>query len=886
MAAMASGALPTRDAEARSKPMPMNFKPDLSHLENCTVCANHEAWWHSVCNARLRSKSGSPNLLIDEGVLIEWSGVVLELERPVKRRTTFQGRAAADMAPRTPGTVLHDTHPPKFRAWFEDSKRAFYSESEDGLTFTERADTLLTFAAQLETRVENGETEKFGKMRQFVGRPRPFEQRTFTVSRSHHPDRRMQYLSAFMCEEFGHAPHPEFWHTKHGDPISRSVWTSAPRLITGKRVAIWESTCLGYSSDGLKWRLFDLGHPAAHGPPPLRDAGDTSNVVYWDFASRRHRVVNRWSAAVPQGQFGTRVTNPNWWREVRGVRISSNDQLAMDSFSSRAFTEDVRWCFDKEGKAEHLRRHTYSLQVTPLEAEAVFVGVLNVLEWPRLDNHDGSEALRFDLMKTYLATSRDGVHFDTGWVYAQQQLIPNGRCRKPPGCATRASLENLVGGWQAANASDVFAELCCEFDHAMTMPASELVTHDGKHHLYYEGRTAPHESRYNSKYPSALAVASWKMHRIAGVRHDPNASGACGWVTTKPMNLTGVAGDNDYVHVLVNIEIAEPNGLLVAEVLDGCRSTGGGTMHPHPQFGASSAIPIEDSADAAVLRWTSTTSIGKIIQDGSLPKHLGVVRLRFYLCGSAKLFSFTAVAGAPPAKSAPTSTNTALPIEESDYASKWQWRIAELQASDIVYGVCVPFHLPRVGTCDRRGCLFSTWHLAMAAGEDRGLRACSRKCTAACPRCKAASFSWSEYTCACFVRCDTNALGFAQTVEDTHPELTEGHVLMRPPGSGKNMWSMEGTSVFDYVTTPLGLLNLTSRKNGGLPAFPLEGWRSTADWAASWLRLLRARRQAGLSTPGWGNSAPKGRFNVTKGGDIVIGGYYLGFKRGTGEILV
>ena len=65
----------------------------------------------------------------------------------------------------------------------------------------------------------------------------------------------------------------------------------------------------------------------------------------------------------------------------------------MDSVSSRAFTEDVRWCFDKEGKAEHLRRHTYSLQVTPLEVEAVFVGVLNVLEWPRLDNHDGSEAL-------------------------------------------------------------------------------------------------------------------------------------------------------------------------------------------------------------------------------------------------------------------------------------------------------------------------------------------------------------------------------------------------------------------------------------------------------------------------------------------------------------
>ena len=94
----------------------------------------------------------------------------------------------------------------------------------------------------------------------------------------------------------------------------------------------------------------------ASATPPLRDAGDTSNVVYWDFASRRHRVVNRWSAALPQGQFGTRATNTNWWREVRGVRISSNGQLAMDSVSSRAFTEDVRWCFDKEGKAEEDER--------------------------------------------------------------------------------------------------------------------------------------------------------------------------------------------------------------------------------------------------------------------------------------------------------------------------------------------------------------------------------------------------------------------------------------------------------------------------------------------------------------------------------------------------
>ena len=107
----------------------------------------------------------------------------------------------------------------------------------------------------------------------------------------------------------------------------------------------------------------------AIGPSPLRTASDTANVIYRDLADLDvHRVVNRWAAPIPRGTAATTAANPNWWREARGVRISSCTGLNTSRVGgcARAFTEDVRWIFDKEGKDEHLRRQVYSLQVTRL----------------------------------------------------------------------------------------------------------------------------------------------------------------------------------------------------------------------------------------------------------------------------------------------------------------------------------------------------------------------------------------------------------------------------------------------------------------------------------------------------------------------------------------
>ena len=53
----------------------------------------------------------------------------------------------------------------------------------------------------------------------------------------------------------------------------------------------------------------------------------------------------------------------------------------------------------------------------------------------------------------YLATSRDGIHFDTSWVYAGQPLLPAGRCRPRPGCASLQELKEHLGSAWAHHAA-------------------------------------------------------------------------------------------------------------------------------------------------------------------------------------------------------------------------------------------------------------------------------------------------------------------------------------------------------------------------------------------------------------------------------------------------
>lgn len=179
------------------------------------------------------------------------------------------------------------------------------------------------------------------------------------------------------------------------------------------------------------------------------------------------------------------------------MRVSSIASLHRAADFVNGLREDVRWIFDKEGKAEHLRRQVYSLQVTPMATEKLYVGVLNVLEWPKLMNPmEERPPYVYDVMRTYLATSRDGVHFDTDFVYSGSELIPHGECRQKPYCMDCETWTQMSAPRMAARpgarltgcgSSDAplpellpLEELCCPFDHGIVIPASTLLTEGGE----------------------------------------------------------------------------------------------------------------------------------------------------------------------------------------------------------------------------------------------------------------------------------------------------------------------------------------------------------------------------------------------------------------------
>ena len=425
-AAVSTHALSQRipDKMAMFKPAPMNYTPDVSHLGTCTSCSN-------LKNARVAARtyqpvmaSGSAHLFIDDAILDTWSGVVLELETPRKSRARFRqpqnlpsGRFSRNKpsayslyrhhpVPRSgfgmPGSVMHEGENVRFpsdatisskpfRAWLGQSATS-YTESTDGIHFDAPAthERRLFWRPQPMTPEQRGNpTSAYGEMGDELTQRRAVTQETFTVYRDAAAPPVERYKAAFTCDLLGHAPYPSYWEYKRGKVPPRAVWVSAP-FFRGERHYTWESTCLGFSPDGLNWTMYDNGHTLGMGAPPLRLASDTANVIFRHISERdTHLAVNRWAAAIPPGSFGTPDPNPNWWREVRGVRVSRHRRLRATGApheSPRAFAEVNRWIFDREGKDEHLRRQIYSLQVTPMAAEGVYLGLLNVLEWPKLVN--------------------------------------------------------------------------------------------------------------------------------------------------------------------------------------------------------------------------------------------------------------------------------------------------------------------------------------------------------------------------------------------------------------------------------------------------------------------------------------------------------------------
>jgi len=458
-------------------------------------------------------------------------------------------------------------------------------------------------------------------------------------------------------------------------------------------------------------------------------------------------------------------------------------------------------------------------------------------------------------------------------------------------------------------------ELCCPFDHGIIIPASTMLTSAGEHLLYYEGRVTFHEARYKhadgTGIPMAIGLAAWKRHRLAGVRHEPGHRSSsvgkqpalCSELVTKPIDLTQVAALGPY-YFTVNVGFggsaptaANSSSALVAEVLRDC--SGGvpddSSKRSAPIRPLLRAVPVQLDSTSAVLRWRATGGGRK--QSSAMLRTARKVRLRFVLCGSAKLYSFTAwrMANADtPTGSEDGSTSTAstgagesvdgakaaatlvpLPTplhdlsaqREARWSNRWADRAAEMNEHAVVYGSCSQeaapfvewqetvkrndFHTPHnLGSCPPIRPIKCAFPVAMAPDGMQpaidGVGSCKAHCVKTCGSCRYASFSWAKYTCACYERCPWRFLAIGQEVDNTHPEL----LVDRPVIS-----LVDGDpDPFDYVTFNVHEPSVAAKlkgpptlRNGSvLRPFPQRLWNTTAEWAADWSRYSATLKAEGL----------------------------------------
>jgi len=157
------------------------------------------------------------------------------------------------------------------------------------------------------------------------------------------------------------------------------------------------------------------------------------------------------------------------------------------------------------GPWEHLRRQVYSITTTVYED--VCIALITVLEWPKEDSKKGKGAPLADALRTYLSTSMDCVRYDLGWVYAGQPIIDTG----PTG----------------------------EFDAGNVQTATEFLTRDGSHWLYYMGCPHNHETMNRPKGTQKSRIGLQRF-RIAGLAYlEQRVASTPGIVTTKAFELPG-----------------------------------------------------------------------------------------------------------------------------------------------------------------------------------------------------------------------------------------------------------------------------------------------------------------------------------------------------------
>ncbi|MBC7818202.1 MAG: hypothetical protein IAG10_15045 [Planctomycetaceae bacterium] len=320
---------------------------------------------------------------------------------------------------------------------------------------------------------------------------------------------------------------------------------------------------IAHSADGIRWT------PYHDGKPVTKRAADTYNQILWDPEAKTYRLLTRTDFGTPGGS-----------TELRGTRSMTNPA---PKTSPANWTLVREWIFDKEGKSEAQRRQIYA--TTCWIYHGVYFALLSVYDHPS-DVSEGQvtdtrKRHERDVMNFYIATSRDGDSWDLQWVYAGQPLIPRG--------------------------SDG------AFDKDIVLPASTIVTHAGKHWIYYAGANERHgneQVKFDRKH--AIGLATLRLDGFVGLSAGENE----GTVVTKPFKLEGNK-------LLVNVDAHA--GEASVEVLDEAGQ-------PLAGYSGDEVVPVTNLDD---LRWQPQW---KKHTDLSALRNKAV-RLKFRL-RDAKLYSF------------------------------------------------------------------------------------------------------------------------------------------------------------------------------------------------------------------------------------------------------
>lgn len=266
----------------------------------------------------------------------------------------------------------------------------------------------------------------------------------------------------------------------------------------------------------------------------LAAGGDTCTHVYHNAHARQDALTTRLNVCTRDPEGGIR------WREIRGLQVRSYSDARGLRNETRAaqgaWKIELETYLDLDSKSDRYRMQIYNLQarVYPfpdakaeqrqrVEALApkmatdktrfpLHIGVFTILNYPKAavvpTFAQNCSTVRgghqfCDTVDVFLATSRDGVHFDASWIYAREPLVQRG-----------------VEGSAA--------------DSRMVLGCGQPFAHGNFVYYYYVGYPVSHEDRPSAQKQHTYRTlgAKWPIHAMVGL--EPESQPTKGILVTKP----------------------------------------------------------------------------------------------------------------------------------------------------------------------------------------------------------------------------------------------------------------------------------------------------------------------------------------------------------------